>query len=217
MAEHRSWFRFYTEFAFDPKVQLLSETLQRRFMMLLCCAAAGITPTTSVSQVNFVLRIPVSEIDETRSTLVAAGLIDDTWFPTNWDKRQYQSDSSTSRVQRFRKLKEERFNAVTETPSEQSRTEQSRTEQIRARATRLPDDFTLTPERVEIAKTEGCDPERTFAKFTDYWRAASGAKARKVDWDATWRNWCRNDHDRAPQGKAHKTKFELTQEALDRA
>lgn len=85
------------------------------------------------------------------------------------------------------------------------------------RATRLPDDFSLTAQRIEVATAEHCDPERTFAKFTDYWRSKSGANARKVDWEATWRNWCRNDHDRAPENRRHKTKFELQQEALDRA
>lgn len=217
MADGRSWFRLYAEFASDPKVQLLSETLQRRYIMLLCCAAAGTTPTTSVSQVNFTLRIPVSEIEETRSALVAAGLIDETWFPTKWDKRQFQSDSSTPRVQRFRKLEKERFNGVTETPSEQSRTEQSRAEQSRGRATRFPDDFSLTEDRRKVAQTENIDPERTFAKFSDYWRAASGAKARKLDWDATWRNWCRTEGDRVSPRANRKTKFDELKEALNRA
>jgi hypothetical protein len=71
----------------------------------------------------------------------------------------------------------------------------------RVTASRLPEDFALTPERRQVAVAEGVDPERTFAKFTDYWRAASGAKARKLDWDATWRNWCRNDADRQPGGQ----------------
>ena len=30
-----------------------------------------------------------------------------------------------------------------------------------------------------------------YQKFCDYWRAESGAKARKHDWDATFRNWVR--------------------------
>lgn len=29
-------------------------------------------------------------------------------------------------------------------------------------------------------------------KFGDYWRAISGQKGNKLDWDATWRNWVRN-------------------------
>ena len=29
-------------------------------------------------------------------------------------------------------------------------------------------------------------------KFRDYWTSVAGAKGRKTDWHATWRNWCRN-------------------------
>lgn len=66
--------------------------------------------------------------------------------------------------------------------------------------TRLPADFELTPDRRAIAEAEGQPPERTFAIFVDYWRAASGASAKKLDWDATWRNWCRRaaDNRRTP-------------------
>ena len=30
-------------------------------------------------------------------------------------------------------------------------------------------------------------------QFRDHWIALAGAKATKVDWAATWRNWVRND------------------------
>lgn len=66
----------------------------------------------------------------------------------------------------------------------------------RATATRIPGDFELTGSRMDIAVAEGVDPIRTIAKFVDYWKSASGAKARKLDWDATWRNWCRTEADR---------------------
>jgi len=62
-------------------------------------------------------------------------------------------------------------------------------------ATRLPADFALTPERRAVAEAEKADPDREFASFTDHWKSASGAKARKHDWDATWRNWCRRAAD----------------------
>ena len=29
------------------------------------------------------------------------------------------------------------------------------------------------------------------AKFADYWHAKAGRDAAKLDWSATWRNWCR--------------------------
>jgi hypothetical protein len=70
-------------------------------------------------------------------------------------------------------------------------------ESARARtATRLPENFSLTPERRLVAEAEKLPADRVFAKFCDHWRSASGARARKVDWDATWRNWCRNETDR---------------------
>jgi hypothetical protein len=38
---------------------------------------------------------------------------------------------------------------------------------------------------------------RIFEIFRDHWAAQPGQKARKVDWEATWRNWCRRETDRA--------------------
>lgn len=67
-------------------------------------------------------------------------------------------------------------------------------------ATRLPEGFALTPERRAIAEAEKIDAVREFANFTDHWRSASGAKARKHDWDATWRVWCRRAMDFKPNG-----------------
>lgn len=37
-------------------------------------------------------------------------------------------------------------------------------------------------------------------KFRDFWVAKSGAGAAKLDWEATWRNWCRNA--KKPETKA---------------
>ena len=84
----------------------------------------------------------------------------------------------------------------TETETETERVG-SRKRSPRQTATRIPDDFDLTPERRQVAEAERLDPGRTFAKFRDYWLAASGANARKHDWDATWRNWCRREGDHA--------------------
>ncbi|MNV78051.1 hypothetical protein D3C71_1715200 [compost metagenome] len=40
--------------------------------------------------------------------------------------------------------------------------------------------------------------------FADYWHAKGGADARKVDWQATWRNWVRRCNGAKPgaQGSA---------------
>ncbi len=36
--------------------------------------------------------------------------------------------------------------------------------------------------------------EKVFALFIDHWRAASGQRALKLDWFATWRNWVRKEN-----------------------
>lgn len=87
-------------------------------------------------------------------------------------------------------------------------------------STRLTEDFQLTEKRREIAETERVDPERTFANFRDYWQAASGRNSRKLDWDAAWRVWCRNQADR-PNGamrgrRAGKSISQIIDEACDR-
>jgi hypothetical protein len=42
---------------------------------------------------------------------------------------------------------------------------------------------------------------READKFADYWHSKPGAAARKSDWAATWRNWCRNAKP-APEGRS---------------
>jgi hypothetical protein len=94
-----------------------------------------------------------------------------------------------------------------------------KTERRDARASRLPDDFALTEVRQKVAEKEQVDPQRTFEKFCDYWRSVGGARGRKIDWDATWRNWCRSESERRPMSggkrKAARSADEI--EAAERA
>lgn len=63
-----------------------------------------------------------------------------------------------------------------------------------ARGTRLPTDCELTQEWFDFCKQQRPDlkPDEVFAAFRDYWIAQPGQKGVKTDWDATWRNWVRN-------------------------
>ncbi len=49
---------------------------------------------------------------------------------------------------------------------------------------------------VAYARKLGLDPQRTALDFADYWHAKAGHDARKVDWEATWRRWCRQEAER---------------------
>jgi hypothetical protein len=69
------------------------------------------------------------------------------------------------------------------------------------RAARIPPDFGLTDERKAFAIKHRLDPTATLEKFRDYWTAA--ARGTKLDWDATWRTWCRTEAERRPKTNGH--------------
>lgn len=68
-----------------------------------------------------------------------------------------------------------------------------------ARGARIPADF---PTADEIAwcrqKRPDLSPSDVAERFRDHWSAVPGARGRKVDWPATWRNWVRNTRQGAP-------------------
>jgi hypothetical protein len=101
------WFRFHAEFVSDPKVQMMSETLQRRFVMLMCMRCSNDDATLHATEIAFVLRISDEELEETKAVFLAKGFIDEDWNLLNWDKRQYASDSSTERSKLFRERQKE--------------------------------------------------------------------------------------------------------------
>lgn len=104
------WFRMYAEFAHDPKVQMLSEADQRRYMMLLCMRCSNGDVTLHDADVTFVLRISEPEWAATKAVLMSKNLIDEDNKPTAWEKRQYRSDSSAERVSKHRETKKQRSN-----------------------------------------------------------------------------------------------------------
>lgn len=70
------------------------------------------------------------------------------------------------------------------------------------RAERLAADWQPSPENLAFAIGLGLDGDAIAESFRDYWHAASGSKARKLDWNATWRIWCRREAERPkPNGK----------------
>ena len=60
---------------------------------------------------------------------------------------------------------------------------------------RLDPESTLAPSWKTFCQTERKDliPEMVWERFKDYWISQPGQKGVKVDWFATWRNWCRNE------------------------
>lgn len=73
------------------------------------------------------------------------------------------------------------------------------------KGSRLPRDWVLPRAWGDWALQEfpswTVDTVRTeAAKFGDYWTSKTGKDATKLDWQATWRNWCRNARPVAQRG-----------------
>lgn len=89
-----------------------------------------------------------------------------------------------------------------------------------ARGTRLPQGW-APDEGLSAWTRENCPAVRRseIDRFRDYWIAQPGAKGRKTDWDATWRNWCRKVQDDAAiaAGPTRRTARRQERDDLDQA
>jgi len=77
---------------------------------------------------------------------------------------------------------------------------------VAKRGARLSKDWTLPEDWAAWALKEfpAWTPEwvqAVAARFKDHWLAASGQTASKVEWDGTWRNWCRKEPAVPPAAK----------------
>lgn len=85
-------------------------------------------------------------------------------------------------------------------------------------ASRLPQGW--VPDPADFLKAlDLIGAERTateLEKFTDYWRAVPGAKGRKLDWSATYRNWIRRAAESKPRND-RPDKLTAKHDNLDRA
>ena len=77
---------------------------------------------------------------------------------------------------------------------------------------RLPESWMLPDEAAKwTARELNWSQDRiaeTEARFRDYWIAVPGAKGRKRDWIATWRNWCRRDLDSGGKPRRDESAFD---------
>ena len=62
-----------------------------------------------------------------------------------------------------------------------------------SRGTRLAADWKPSIQDCEFAGGLGLEADEVAAGFRDYWIACPGRRGVKLDWAATWRNWCRRE------------------------
>ena len=103
----QSWLRLWAEAVDDDKLRLLDFGDRWQFIAMLCLKAQGVLDDEDFERrqrkIAVKLGLTVTECETVMKRLVTAGLLSESWNPTNWNKRQFRSDSSTSRVRAFRK------------------------------------------------------------------------------------------------------------------
>jgi uncharacterized protein YdaU (DUF1376 family) len=93
----------------------------------------------------------------------------------------------------------------------------------KTRGTRLPDDWIAD---IGFAITLGlsqAQAENEATKFREWWPAQPGQKGVKIDWNLTWKTWCRSAAERSqrsqakPKKSAFQERHENAREQINRA
>ena len=214
------WFRMYTSVLDDPKVQKLPAETFRGWVNLLCLAKEHSGDLPSVDDISFRLRMSRKKAATLIEHLEKAGLIDGDGRPHNWDERQFQSDGSTERVQRYRERKRNvsgngdetlhetehgRYRKqqpdVTETPRARSESEsETDTEQSKSsppvvpprRKRRIDPGFKPSGEDRAWAKAEGFTEAQIGEETAQFVDHWVSKGESRLEWWRSWRNWMRN-------------------------
>lgn len=125
------WFRLYTEILHDPKLRRVGPDARWVWVGFLCLASdspergsllicEGIPLT--VADLAKAIGVEPSLVESAIKTFTGLHMMgresDGTYTIKNWDGRQFKSDNSTPRVQRYRERQRQRDATVTVTPPE---------------------------------------------------------------------------------------------------
>ena len=111
MSKKLPWFRMYADFLNDPKLISLAFEDQRHFIGVLALKCDG--AIDDVADGDLLDRIVAQRlwidhavIRDVKRRLIAAGLIDASWQPLAWEKRQMRSDVDATGAERQRRYRE---------------------------------------------------------------------------------------------------------------
>lgn len=220
------WFRMYGEFATDPKVQMMSEADQRRFIMLLCLRCSNDDVTLHETEIAFQMRITDEQWQATKALFLSKGLITEDCQPTAWNKRQFVSDSSKARVAAHRAKKKQQRNVTVTPPDTDTDTEEKHTHNAQASDSppALIEDQTARP---RFAMTDDWEPDsRSFTavlarngmanqrfqadqllEFRSYWISRPGDHKTQAQWEHALAQQLKRQSriQQAAEGNSHET------------
>lgn len=113
------WFRVYNDILTDWKLETLAFEDQRHFVFVLACKSSGHLdepyPNKEALDRAMGRRLGIlgDALEQAKRRLVDAGLIDDTWQPLAWNKRQFKSDQDSTAAERQRRYRASQASRVT--------------------------------------------------------------------------------------------------------
>lgn len=177
------------------------------------------------AEVAYFLRTDESDILAIETALCASGRVADSTV-AKWGNRQFSSDRSRDRVSAYRDRKrransadggetqncngdvtlQDCYRNAPETETEADTTTEPKGSVVVARpapkstrGTRLASGAEMSERNRADASRIGVPADRVeplWQRYRDYWTAKPGKEAVKLDWDATWRNWCSSECER---------------------
>jgi hypothetical protein len=201
------WFRFYADAMRNPKVLRLSDKDFRLWVGLMALASENDGKIPSDDDLRLVLGMRLDHLQGGLNRLISGGLIDtldDGYEPHHWSKFQYKSDTSNDRVAKHRAKRNVTVTPPdTDTDTEEDKSDANaspRAKRAAPRGARLEEDWVPTkplPDEVQKLVSQWPDGriKRELDQFRDYWTSRQRDAAR-TDWDKTWWNRIRDQHDR---------------------
>jgi hypothetical protein len=168
-----------------PWIKLHRETLNDRTFMTLPIASKALAP---------LMWLLASE----SKNGVFDGSVDDLMFRLHITKKEYEDGVKPLIEKGFFEIASGVLADCQQDARPETETETKRETETEAkkstRGSRLSADFVLPKEWADWAKQErpDLDLRSVGEQFKDYWSAKAGSGSTKLDWQATWRNWVRN-------------------------
>lgn len=110
---------------------MMSESDQRRLIMLFCIQCSNGNETLHDEEVTFLLRINAEDWAATKALFISKNFINAENLLMNWSKRQFLSDSSTERVRKHREAKNAERNVSVTPPDTDTDTEKEKKKPLR--------------------------------------------------------------------------------------
>ena len=109
-----TWFKLFWEWGSDPKVQSMSEALQRRLVMLWCLRCQADLTQLTEPEIALYLHISLPELKKTRALFVEKGFLEPDWSLPKFEARQTPADpTAAERMRNYRKRHAQRDRNVT--------------------------------------------------------------------------------------------------------